>query len=67
MDLERGGDATVSPFLVDGFRRRHDYLRISLTERCNLRCKSICNKVSLQFNLCYRHLEITSLFFPFMR
>ncbi|KAJ7459178.1 molybdenum cofactor biosynthesis prote [Mycena galericulata] len=24
--------------LVDSFRRRHDYLRISLTERCNLRC-----------------------------
>ncbi|KAK0455882.1 hypothetical protein EV421DRAFT_2013308 [Armillaria borealis] len=32
---------TVSPFspaLIDTFRRRHDYLRISLTERCNLRC-----------------------------
>ncbi|KAL1740841.1 hypothetical protein HDZ31DRAFT_85208 [Schizophyllum fasciatum] len=24
--------------LVDSFSRRHDYLRISLTERCNLRC-----------------------------
>jgi GTP 3',8-cyclase / cyclic pyranopterin monophosphate synthase len=24
--------------LVDGFGRVHDYLRISLTERCNLRC-----------------------------
>ncbi|KAJ6520100.1 hypothetical protein C8R45DRAFT_47911 [Mycena sanguinolenta] len=32
---------SVSPFstaLVDSFHRRHDYLRISLTERCNLRC-----------------------------
>ncbi|KAH9920240.1 molybdenum cofactor biosynthesis prote [Epithele typhae] len=28
----------VSPFLVDGFQREHNYLRISLTERCNLRC-----------------------------
>lgn len=28
----------VSPSLVDSFNRRHDYLRISLTERCNLRC-----------------------------
>ncbi|KAF7307208.1 Elp3 domain-containing protein [Mycena indigotica] len=28
----------ISPALVDTFRRRHDYLRISLTERCNLRC-----------------------------
>ncbi|MCO5269945.1 MAG: GTP 3',8-cyclase MoaA [Brumimicrobium sp.] len=25
-------------FLVDKFGRRHNYLRISLTERCNLRC-----------------------------
>ncbi|RDB28787.1 Molybdenum cofactor biosynthesis protein 1 [Hypsizygus marmoreus] len=27
-----------SPALVDTFGRKHDYLRISLTERCNLRC-----------------------------
>ncbi|KAG0700682.1 hypothetical protein DFH29DRAFT_611680 [Suillus ampliporus] len=27
-----------SPALVDSFQRTHDYLRISLTERCNLRC-----------------------------
>ncbi|EJD03785.1 molybdenum cofactor biosynthesis prote [Fomitiporia mediterranea MF3/22] len=26
------------PALHDSFHRRHDYLRISLTERCNLRC-----------------------------
>ena len=25
-------------FLTDSFGRKHDYLRISLTERCNLRC-----------------------------
>lgn len=25
--------------LVDRFGRVHDYLRISLTERCNLRCE----------------------------
>ncbi|KAJ3922211.1 molybdenum cofactor biosynthesis prote [Lentinula edodes] len=25
-------------FEVDSYNRRHDYLRISLTERCNLRC-----------------------------
>ena len=24
--------------LVDGHNRTHDYLRISLTEKCNLRC-----------------------------
>lgn len=27
-----------SEFLTDNFNRQHDYLRISLTERCNLRC-----------------------------
>lgn len=29
---------TPLPHLVDSFKRKHDYLRISLTERCNLRC-----------------------------
>ncbi|ODQ81481.1 hypothetical protein BABINDRAFT_18435, partial [Babjeviella inositovora NRRL Y-12698] len=28
-----------SHFLTDTFNRQHDYLRISLTERCNLRCQ----------------------------
>lgn len=27
-----------SSFLTDNFDRQHDYLRISITERCNLRC-----------------------------
>ncbi|KAF2138155.1 uncharacterized protein K452DRAFT_301516 [Aplosporella prunicola CBS 121167] len=27
-----------SDFLTDNFDRQHDYLRISVTERCNLRC-----------------------------
>jgi sulfatase maturation enzyme AslB (radical SAM superfamily) len=27
-----------SEFLTDNFNRQHDYLRISITERCNLRC-----------------------------
>jgi uncharacterized radical SAM superfamily Fe-S cluster-containing enzyme len=31
-------DRPFSPALVDNYSRRHDYLRISLTERCNLRC-----------------------------
>uniref|UniRef100_A0A672SSE5 Molybdenum cofactor biosynthesis protein 1-like n=1 Tax=Sinocyclocheilus grahami TaxID=75366 RepID=A0A672SSE5_SINGR len=30
-----------SAFLMDSFGRRHNYLRISLTEKCNLRCKSL--------------------------
>ncbi|KAF6766699.1 molybdenum cofactor synthesis-step 1 protein isoform 2 [Ephemerocybe angulata] len=29
---------SANPFFVDTFGRKHDYLRISLTERCNLRC-----------------------------
>lgn len=36
IDAEKG----VSPALVDTFQRQHNYLRISLTERCNLRCTS---------------------------
>jgi molybdenum cofactor biosynthesis protein A len=28
----------LSEFLTDTFNRKHDYLRISITERCNLRC-----------------------------
>lgn len=27
-----------SDFLTDKYNRQHDYLRISVTERCNLRC-----------------------------
>ncbi|CAE6360286.1 unnamed protein product [Rhizoctonia solani] len=34
-DLVRG----PTPALIDSFGRKHDYLRISLTERCNLRCR----------------------------
>ncbi len=29
---------THNSHLIDNFGRKHDYLRISLTERCNLRC-----------------------------
>lgn len=29
----------LSSFLTDSFGRQHDYLRISLTEKCNLRCQ----------------------------
>ncbi|CAM4859874.1 unnamed protein product [Rotaria socialis] len=28
-----------SALLIDSFKRVHNYLRISLTERCNLRCQ----------------------------
>ena len=39
----------ISPALVDSFHRRHDYLRISLTERCNLRCVSVFVRPSAVF------------------
>ncbi|KAK7104533.1 hypothetical protein V1264_019231 [Littorina saxatilis] len=32
-------DRDFSEFLTDTFGRQHSYLRISLTERCNLRCQ----------------------------
>ncbi|KAL7606705.1 GTP 3',8-cyclase, mitochondrial [Lactuca sativa] len=32
-------DDPISNMLVDSFGRHHTYLRISLTERCNLRCQ----------------------------
>ncbi|XP_058691331.1 molybdenum cofactor biosynthesis protein 1 isoform X2 [Poecile atricapillus] len=35
--LERA--APFSAFLMDSFGRQHNYLRISLTEKCNLRCQ----------------------------
>ncbi|KAJ8723052.1 hypothetical protein PYW08_002964 [Mythimna loreyi] len=36
--IEAQGQDAAAP-LVDSFGRRHNYLRISLTERCNLRCQ----------------------------
>eukprot|EP01068_Selenidium_serpulae_P018191 Selendium_serpulae@DN6441_c0_g1_i6.p2 len=38
LNPETRGD-TVRHFLTDRFGRVHDYLRISLTEKCNLRCQ----------------------------
>lgn len=35
----RPAQASVDPALVDSFGRRHRYLRVSLTDRCNLRCQ----------------------------
>ncbi|RRT77387.1 hypothetical protein B296_00010085 [Ensete ventricosum] len=36
--LPRDNDNLASDMLIDSFGRFHSYLRISLTERCNLRC-----------------------------
>ncbi|XP_077138138.1 molybdenum cofactor biosynthesis protein 1 isoform X2 [Ranitomeya variabilis] len=35
----RDGALPFSAFLTDSFGRQHSYLRISLTEKCNLRCQ----------------------------
>ncbi|XP_028652163.1 molybdenum cofactor biosynthesis protein 1 isoform X2 [Erpetoichthys calabaricus] len=37
--LMKGDHLPFSAFLTDTFGRRHSYLRISLTEKCNLRCQ----------------------------
>jgi len=46
------GSPKVQEFLVDSFQRQHNYLRISITERCNLRCQYCMPEegVSLQAN-----------------
>ncbi|KAG8899738.1 hypothetical protein FRB99_006467 [Tulasnella sp. 403] len=36
--IERAKNGTYISPLKDSFQRQHDYLRVSLTERCNLRC-----------------------------
>ncbi|XP_077586668.1 molybdenum cofactor biosynthesis protein 1 isoform X6 [Stigmatopora nigra] len=36
---EEPSDAPPAPLLTDNFGRRHNYLRISLTEKCNFRCR----------------------------
>ncbi|CAH8264430.1 unnamed protein product [Arabidopsis lyrata] len=37
--VDQTKDSPVSDMLIDSFGRLHTYLRISLTERCNLRCQ----------------------------
>lgn len=37
--INNEGGNQISDMLIDGFGRKHTYLRISLTERCNLRCQ----------------------------
>ena len=44
-----------SDFLTDTFNRQHDYLRISVTERCNLRCLYCMPEGISSLNLCYRN------------
>jgi cyclic pyranopterin phosphate synthase len=39
-----------SDFLTDTFSRQHDYLRISITERCNLRCLYCMPEGALRFH-----------------
>jgi len=38
-DAIQGEDRVRRPMLEDSYKRKHSYLRISLVERCNLRCQ----------------------------
>ena len=40
-------DATDMKALMDLFGRKHTYLRISLTEKCNFRCVYLCQRMVL--------------------
>lgn len=45
-------DSTTANALKDLFGRYHTYLRISLTERCNLRCEyEICTQFIIKCQL----------------
>jgi len=44
-----------SEFLTDTFNRQHDYLRISVTERCNLRCLYCMPEGALSISLFCSH------------
>jgi len=37
--------------LIDRFNRKHDYLRISLTDKCNFQCQ-YCNPKGSKTNFC---------------
>ena len=39
LSLQNKGYSNVASQLTDLFGRKHSYLRISLTEKCNLRCR----------------------------
>lgn len=39
-----------SGYLYDNFERKHDYLRISLTDRCNLRCRYCMPEEGIQLS-----------------
>lgn len=46
--------APFSAFLTDSFGRQHSYLRISLTEKCNLRCESPPGPALGRSDICIR-------------
>ena len=49
---ETAGNTEIkTSLLTDSFGRVHDYLRISLTDRCNLRCTYCMPSEDMQFAL----------------
>lgn len=52
---------SFSEFLTDKFGRKHNYLRISLTERCNLRCMELFELMGWSCSLwCLTQADVVS-------
>ncbi|KAK5110478.1 hypothetical protein LTR62_005829 [Meristemomyces frigidus] len=52
-----------SDFLTDNYARQHDYLRISLTERCNLRCLYCMPEEGIQLQAPSTQLTTAEVFY----
>lgn len=52
----------MSTILTDNFNRFHDYLRISLTDNCNLRCFYCMPEESYEFTPVSRLMQVDELF-----
>lgn len=59
--LRFNGALPFSAFLTDNFGRRHSYLRISLTEKCNLRCEEIFLPAVSQFEIIPCNVQTNNL------
>ncbi|BCJ85863.1 GTP 3',8-cyclase MoaA [Effusibacillus dendaii] len=59
--LEMVPEASRPQTLTDKFGRKHDYLRISLTDRCNLRCVYCMPAEGMQFMENDKHLTFDEI------
>lgn len=51
----------MDSILADKFGRKHDYLRISLTERCNLRCFYCMPEEGIVLRLCTEFMSVNEV------